>query len=60
MALPYFYIYLQIDYLKRRLPWRALPAAASTAAFFLSERLRIVYATGAAQKSEQKVPTITP
>ncbi len=54
-----FYI-IEVDYLKRRLPWRAGPAAASAVAFFALLRFRMAYATGAAQKSEQNVPTITP
>ena len=55
-----FFIYEKPYYLKRRLPWRAGPAAASAADFLAIERFRMAYATGAAQKSEQNVPTITP
>ena len=38
---PYKVIGGYSDYLKRRLPWSAGPAAASTVAFLASERLRI-------------------
>lgn len=45
-------------YLKRRLPWRA--SLGASAAFFANVFFMIACAIGAATKSEQNVPTITP